>query len=105
MTRKVWVPTGNLAWKWVPAGWVDAVWSRRTSDGLQEDAAYQLFQEVVEIEVNDSVDAAYTGSSVTYTGAVEWRPIPILPANPPPPTRENFVQWSTVVSNTESAAK
>jgi hypothetical protein len=58
-------------------------------------ADYELVQEVVEVQINDGDE------DPNLTGAVEWRPIPILPANPPPPTREDFLAFSTVVTNTE----
>lgn len=99
MTRKVWVPTGNLAWRKIEELTRGTIYSRRMTPNGHEDAEYELVQEVVEVQINDG-DNDREGS-VDYTGAVEWRPIPILPANPPPPTRENFLQYSTVVTNTE----
>jgi hypothetical protein len=92
MTRKVWVPTGNLAWR-KPSG--DDKKSRHDDAIFQDywENEWILVQEVVEIEVDDE--------EATYTGAVEWRPIPILPENPPPPKNEGFMQCNTVVTNTE----
>lgn len=95
MTRKVWVPTGNLAWRKIEAFTRGTVYSRRTTPNGHDVAEYELVQEIVEVDVNDDRE------TITYTVSVEWRPIPILPANPPPPTREDFLQYSTVVTNTE----
>ena len=60
---------------------------------------YELVQEVVEVKVIDGDDDMEAVAD--YTGVVEWRPIPILPASPLSPKREDFLQYSTVVTNTE----
>lgn len=81
MTRKVWVPTGNLAWR-----------NTERSGFLP---TCELVQEVVEVEIDDD--------KAEYTGNFEWRPIPILPENPQPPTREDFWQTGTHITNTKAA--
>jgi hypothetical protein len=65
MSVKKWYPTGNMAWK-----------QSMTHDPI-------LVREFVELDVGE-LDA-------THTGNYEWRPVPILPDNPPAPVPSDLV--------------
>jgi len=73
LVRK-WFPTGNLAWNEVP---------RYGDDGehpvaMLYGSTYELVQEVYEV-------LFISDDEQQRTGNIEWRPIPILPPEPPQP--------------------
>ena len=71
-----WYPTGNMAWRKI-------VWNQTIHGNVRVEntcdcgRVYELVREFVELDIGEM--------DVTPTGNYEWRPIPILPDNPPPP--------------------
>jgi hypothetical protein len=65
-----WFPTGHLAWR------------KPLTDSWP--SARELVQELFEVEILQEATETQ-GAAFQLTGAYEWRPIPILPPNPPKP--------------------
>ena len=80
LVRK-WFPTGNLAWRtieWRGPGFGSGVFHRRLDRGIVQGGVYELVQEVYEV-------LFISDDEQKRTGNIEWRPIPILPPEPPQP--------------------
>jgi hypothetical protein len=84
-TVRKWFPTGNLAWRIVPDD-EDSMEALQftdhghwpTSSGYPaKGGCYELVQELFEVEINLAADHA------ERTGNIQWRTIPILPADAP----------------------
>jgi hypothetical protein len=82
MKRK-WFPTGNLAWRECSSS-TTAPCSVGDTD---KDQCYELVQEVYEIEERGGYGDLF------QTGRIEWRPVPVLPSNPPRPQNLSTEQF------------